>query len=97
LTLKGRPIFLNGPAALPVETPKLYPKVLLDDTTYNYSTGWQVKPNGLTSIVSRAPTHEPYPYHNTGVDVQVSLETGSPPPPPAAVPVPDGWTIEVKS
>jgi hypothetical protein len=97
MTIKGKPIFLNGPAAIPVSTPKLYPKILLDDTTYNYSTGWQVKPGGLTSIVSRAPTHEPYPYHNAGVDVSVKLEPTPPGPPPTAVPVPEGWSIEIKS
>jgi hypothetical protein len=97
LTIKARPLFLNGPAAVPVTTPKLYPKILLDDTAYNYQTGWQVNPGGLNSIVSRAPTHEPYPYHNAGVDVVVKLEPKPPPPPPTAVPVPEGWSIEIKS
>lgn len=95
-TIKARPLFLNGPAAAPVPTPKLYPKILLDDTTYNYRTGWQVSEGSLSSIVSRAPTHEPYPYHNAGVDVVVKLEPTPPPPPPTAVPVPAGWSIEIK-
>ena len=97
MTFKGKPIFLNGPAAVPVQPPKLYAKTLLDDTSYNYRTGWQVKPDGLESIVSRAPTHEPYPYHNAGVDVEVKLEPTPPPPPPSAVPVPEGWSIEIKT
>jgi hypothetical protein len=90
-------IDLNGLPATSVKTPKLYPKTILDDTTFNNSTGWQVKPNGLTSIVTRAPTHEPYPYHNQGVAVSVSLTEGTPTPPPDAEPVPSSWGIVRKS
>jgi hypothetical protein len=68
----------------------------LDDTTFDNSTGWQVKPNALESIVTRAPTHEPYPYHNQGVDVKVAFEEGKPSPPPGAEPVPAGVEIEAK-
>jgi hypothetical protein len=59
----------------------------MDDTTFDNATGWQVIPNGLESIVTRAPTHEPYPYHNKGVPVKVNLTKGTPTPPPAAVAV----------
>ena len=97
LRLKGLRIDLNGLPANPVKTPRLYPKTTLDDTTFNNSTGWQVKPNGLESIVTRAPTHEPYPYHNQGVAASVSLTTGTPTPPPAADPVPVDWSIIRKS
>jgi hypothetical protein len=69
----------------------------LDDTTFNNSTGWQVKPDGLESIVTRAPTHEPYPFHNKGVAASVSLTEGAPTPPPAAEPVPTNWSIIRKS
>jgi hypothetical protein len=97
LRFKALRIDLNGLPANPVKTPKLYPKTTLDDTTFNNSTGWQVKPNGLESIVTRAPTHEPYPYHNQGVAASVSLTTGTPSPPPAAEPVPVNWSIIRKS
>jgi len=97
LRFKALRIDLNGLPANPVKTPRLYPKTTLDDTTFNNSTGWQVKPNGLESIVTRAPTHEPYPYHNQGVAVSVSLTTGTPTPPPAAEPVPTDWSIIRKS
>jgi hypothetical protein len=97
LRFKGLRIDLNGLPANPVKTPRLYPKTTLDDTTFNNSTGWQVKPNGLESIVTRAPTHEPYPYHNQGVAASVSLTTGTPTPPPAAEPVPVNWSIIRKS
>ena len=33
------------------------------------STGWKAVDKGLASVVNRAPTHEPYPFHNTGVKV----------------------------
>jgi hypothetical protein len=97
LRFKALRIDLNGLPANPVKTPRLYPKTTLDDTTFNNSTGWQVKPNGLESIVTRAPTHEPYPYHNQGVAASVSLTTGTPTPPPAADPVPIDWSIIRKS
>jgi hypothetical protein len=96
LRLKALRVDLNGLPPTPVKTPKLYPKTTMDDTTFNNSTGWQVKPNGLESIVTRAPTHEPYPYHNQGVAASVSLTTGTPTPPPAAVAVETDWTIERK-
>jgi hypothetical protein len=46
--------------------------------------------DALKTIVPRAPTHEPYPYHNKGVDVKIKFEEGKPTPPPGAVPVPAG-------
>jgi hypothetical protein len=98
LRLKAFRIDLNGLPATPVKTPRLYPKTTLDDTVFNNSTGWQVKSKSLESIVTRAPTHEPYPYHNKGVAVNVNLGgTQAPTPPPAAEPVPTNWSIIRKS
>ena len=95
LNLAGGTINLNSGAAGDVKIPKLFAKTLLDDTKFNYSTGWQVNPGGISSIVSRAPTHEPYPYHNQGTDAESSIaEEGPPGPPPAAVPVDAGWAIK---
>lgn len=97
LTLSGLPILLNSGIAADVKAPKLYSKTILDDTKFDYSRGWQVNPNGITSIVTRAPTHEPYPFHNQGTDAPVSLATsGQPTPPPAAVPVPENWQIRAR-
>lgn len=87
-------IDLNGPAAPGVAAPNPITKTILDDTKFSTATGWQVDTNGLESIVSRAPTHEPYPYHNKGVDVEIKLEEGKPPPPPGAIPVPPGVEIQ---
>lgn len=86
-------IDLNGPAAPAVDPTIPIPKVISDDTAFSTSRGWQVKKDGVESIVSRAPTHEPYPYHNLGVNVEVELEPGQPSPPPAAPPVPPGIEI----
>jgi len=93
LRLSAAGIDLNGPAADTVPTPNPVTKTLLDETEFDNSTGWQVAAEKLESIVSRAPTHEPYPYHNQGVDVEVAFEEGTPTPPPGAVPVPAGVEI----
>lgn len=94
LTFTGGGIDLNGPAAPAVEAPTPIEKNLFDDTSFDSSKGWQVDKEALETIVSRAPTHEPWPYHNKGVDVEISFEEGEPGPPPAAEPVPAGVQIK---
>jgi hypothetical protein len=96
LILKGLPISLNGLPGLPVNTPKGITKTLMPDTDFNSSAGWTVAATGLESIVTRAPTHEPYPYHNQGVPVSVNLEEGQSTPPPGAPDLPDEWSITKK-
>jgi hypothetical protein len=96
LTLQAGAIDLNGPAAGKITAPNPITKTLMDDTEFDTSLGWIVKPDGLESIVNRAPTHEPYPYHNKGVDVVVQFEDGKPSPPPGAEPVPAGVEIVAK-
>lgn len=91
--VKAGAIDFNGPDAPSVDAPNPITKTLLDDTKFNNSTGWEVDPEALESIVSRAPTHEPYPYHNLGVDVSIEFEPGEPTPPPGAEPVPPGVEI----
>jgi hypothetical protein len=86
-------IDLNGPAAATVEAPRPLQKTKLDDTTFDNLKGWQVEKEKLESIVTRAPTHEPYPYHNKGVDAEIAFEAGTPAPPPGAPPVPAGVEI----
>jgi hypothetical protein len=93
LALKGTPISLNTLPGLPVNTPRGITKTLMPDTEFNTSTGWTVSATGLESIVTRAPTHEPYPYHNQGVPVSVALEEGQTTPPPEAPTVPNDWSI----
>jgi hypothetical protein len=89
-------IDLNGPAAPAVTAPKPIATIELDDTKFSSSKGWEVDPKALKTIVPRAPTHEPYPYHNKGVDVKIKFEEGQPSPPPGAEPVPSGWDVKAK-
>jgi hypothetical protein len=93
LSLKGILISLNGGPALGVDAPKGITKYVMPDTSFDSSTGWAVSPTGLESIVTRAPTHEPWPYHNQGVAVNVNLENGQPSPPPGAPAMPPGTAI----
>jgi len=62
-------IDLNGPKASNIPTPPVIPMNLMPDVTFDASTGWKAVDKGLASVVNRAPTHEPYPFHNTGVKV----------------------------
>lgn len=94
LVVSADGIDFNGPAAPTVTPPEKLTTTTLDSTTFSTSLGWQQEEQTLQSIVSRAPTHEPWPYHNQGVDVQIQLEPGEPTPPPGAVPVPPGVEIE---
>jgi len=89
-------IDLNGPTAPTVTVPTPIATIELDDTKFSTSKGWEVDPKALKTIVPRAPTHEPYPYHNKGVDVKIKFEEGKPTPPPGAAPVPAGVTIRAK-
>lgn len=97
LVFTGGQIDLNGPAAPSVKAVNPITKIISDDTEFNTSKGWQVVANKLESIVSRATTHEPFPYHNRGVDVKLDLEPSKPTPPPGAVPVPPGVEISRSS
>jgi hypothetical protein len=89
-------IDLNGPAAPTVTAPRPIQKTTMDDVTFSTSKGWKVEKDKLESIVTRAPTHEPYPYHNKGVAVETQFEPGKPTPPPGATPVPAGVEISAK-
>jgi hypothetical protein len=70
--IRGKKIHLNtgdGPAADTV------PKASFKnhkDTSYSEKVGWiQPSPNPLLSIVTRAPTHQPWDGANKGVDVEI--------------------------
>ena len=93
LSLSGGLIFLNGGPTLPVEAPTGITNYTQPDVQFNSTTGWTVSPTGLTSAVNRAPTHEPYPYHNQGVQASINLGTAQPTPPPGAPGLPDGTSI----
>jgi hypothetical protein len=92
LSFNSGQIQLNGGPRIEVQTPKGLTKYLLPKVEFNATLGWIVNPVGTESIVTRAPTHEPYPYHNQGVSVAVKF-SGAPTPPPDAPPVPAGVKI----
>ena len=93
LSLSGTMLLLNSGPGVPVSAPKGLTKYLQPNTEFNASKGWVVSPTGTESIVTRAPTHEPYPYHNQGVPEVVSLDDGSGSAPPGAPTLPAGVTI----
>jgi hypothetical protein len=95
LKFKAGRIDLNGGGAESVSATKQIVKYKLDDTRFDASKGWQVESGKLDSIVTRAPTHEPWPYHNQGVNVSVTLGQGGVPT-PTAQPVPQGFNITRK-
>ena len=91
MTLQAGGIDLNGGSAENVEPPKKLEKYVMPDTEFNQATGWQISSTGLESIVTRAPAHEPWPFHNKGVSVEVAMEPGQPSTPPNTKPLPAGF------
>jgi hypothetical protein len=75
LAFKGGTINLNGPGAAgaTVAKPPELADIKMPDVAWVDGTGWKVEEGKLVSICSRAPTHEPYPYHNKGVDARSSV------------------------
>ena len=75
LNLKGSKVLLNsgsGPGSVEEVKPLTLNKwddVLFDGTSFKPVEG------DVESIVTRITTHEPYPYHNEGVDVESSIES----------------------
>ena len=91
MVLRAGGIDLNGGSAENVEPPVKLEKRIMPDTEFNNATGWQISATGLESIVTRAPSHEPWPFHNQGVEVEVAMEEGQPTTPPNTPPLPSGW------
>ena len=92
LSFNGDQIQLNGGPAIDVATPSGLTTYIQPNTEFNSTTGWVISPTGTESIVTRAPTHEPYPYHNMGIANSVNLGDGSNSTPPNAPPIPEGVT-----
>jgi len=97
LSLKGTVLLLNSGPGLPVSAPKGITKYLQPSTEYNASTGWAVSPTGTESICTRAPTHEPYPYHNQGVNAVTTLSDDLDTAPPDTPNLPDGVSIKAEN
>lgn len=75
LNLKASVINLNGAPTLSVPSVPSIANYKLADTAFDPTQGWIVKPGELETIVTRAPTHEPYPYHAKGVNNKTNLNS----------------------
>jgi hypothetical protein len=73
LNFKGGTINLNGARTLPARSVPSMTGYKLADTSFVANQGWTVQPGTLETIVTRAPTHEPYPYHGRGVNATTNL------------------------
>ncbi len=69
----GALIQFNTTTADSVQAPEFITPTSLPDASQSGATGWKSAPGALKSIVTRAPTHEPYPEHNKGVPIPVKL------------------------
>jgi hypothetical protein len=78
LNFKSRLINLNGAPTPPVPEIPVISNYKLADTKFNATEGWTVDPGALETIVTRAPTHEPYPYHSKGVSNKTNLNATVP-------------------
>jgi hypothetical protein len=74
LNFEGGVINLNGASSPAVTAPTSLSGYKLTDTVFSADQGWTASANSLETIVTRAPTHEPYPYHNQGVAVSTNLD-----------------------
>ena len=86
--INGSKINLNtGSAGLVPQEVKPIPTIAHTDALFDSGKGWLASPGSLLSIVSRAPTHQPYAMANKGVDVTVNNNSSAalPSPPPSAV------------
>lgn len=73
LNLKASVINLNGAAAAAVSPVASMSGYKLADTQWIANKGWTSQPGVLSTIVTRAPTHEPFKGHNSGVDTTTNL------------------------
>ena len=94
LALDGSTIDLNGGGGgAAVDVPKGLVEYTMPDSQFDSASGWAVSSTGVKSIVTRAPAHEPWPYHNQGVQASTTLSDGNNAIPPGAPEVPAGTTI----
>lgn len=73
LTLEAGCIKLNSGSASDVPKTVEIPKKRLPDTKFDPSQGWIAEPAAIETIVTRAPTHEPYAERGTGVNTSTIL------------------------
>jgi hypothetical protein len=73
LNFVAKVINLNSGGALPTTPVQSMTGYKLADTVFVANQGWTPEPGQLETIVTRAPTHEPYPYHGRGVSTTANL------------------------
>jgi len=73
LNLKASVINLNGGSAPSASTVASMAGFKLADTRFVSGQGWVSQPGVLDTIATRAPTHEPYLGHNSGVSATANL------------------------
>jgi hypothetical protein len=93
LALQAGVIDLNSGSAASVSVPKGLLEYTSPESTFNTSAGFKTNATGIKTIVTRAPAHEPWPYHNQGVQVEVNLGDGTNSSPPSAPTIPAGTSI----
>lgn len=77
LTLEAGCIKLNSGSAGDVPKAQEIPKRRLPDTKFEPAQGWIPEPAAIQTIVTRAPTHEPYAERGTGVNTTTNLTTSN--------------------
>ncbi len=77
LTLEAGCIKLNSGSAPDVPKAQEIPKRRLPDTAFSPQQGWIPEPAAIETIVTRAPTHEPYAERGTGVNTSTNLASTS--------------------
>ena len=73
LNFKAGVINLNGAATQPTTPVSTMSGYSLPDTKFVNNQGWVSEPGALSTIVTRAPTHEPFAGHNSGVNSTTNL------------------------
>ena len=75
MSLSAGCIALNSGDAPDVAKPSSILKQSLPDVKFEQNRGWVVQGGALQTIVTRAPTHEPYPFHGRGISATAALQT----------------------
>jgi hypothetical protein len=77
LNFKGSPINLNGGSPPSVSSATALKGFKLADTKLTLQQGWKSQKGILPTIVTRAPTHCPYPDANQGINVTSNLNVAA--------------------
>jgi len=73
LNLKAGCISLNSGSAASVAKTTKIPRQKLPDVIFDSTSGWTVEQNKIDTVVTRAPTHEPYPLHGGGTGTVTNI------------------------